>query len=58
MTVINKLGIKREQINQKIIEIFEEKVKEERNKLKEERVDVLNIVVANNAMILKVWILD
>jgi glycerate-2-kinase len=58
INIINKLGIKREQIGQKIIKIFEDKIKEEeQNKLKEaNEVDILNVIVANNKMILKVQI--
>jgi len=50
MEIINKLGIKREQIGQKIIKVLEQR----EEKVKEKEVDILNIIVANNSMILKV----
>nr|CAD2184146.1 unnamed protein product [Meloidogyne enterolobii] len=49
MEIINKLGIKREQIGQKIIKVLEQR----EEKVKEKEVDILNIIVANNSMILK-----
>jgi len=52
MEIINKLGIKREQIGQKIIEVLEHR--EEKVKEGEKEVDILNVIVANNSMILKV----
>uniref|UniRef100_A0A915NW28 Glycerate kinase n=1 Tax=Meloidogyne floridensis TaxID=298350 RepID=A0A915NW28_9BILA len=51
MEIINKLGIKREQIGQKIIKVLEQR--EEKVKEKEKEVDILNVIVANNSMILK-----
>ncbi|CAK5037980.1 unnamed protein product [Meloidogyne enterolobii] len=51
MEIINKLGIKREQIGQKIIKVFEQR--EEKVKEEEKEVDILNVIVANNSMILK-----
>nr|CAD2172595.1 unnamed protein product [Meloidogyne enterolobii] len=48
MEIINKLGIKREQIGQKIIKVLEQREEEEK-----EEVNILNVIVANNSMILK-----
>ncbi|CAK5020626.1 unnamed protein product [Meloidogyne enterolobii] len=49
MEIINKLGIKREQIGQKIIKLLEQR----EEKIKEKEVNILNVIVANNSMILK-----
>ncbi|CAK5088907.1 unnamed protein product [Meloidogyne enterolobii] len=51
MEIINKLGIKREQIGQKIIKVLEQR--EEKIKEEGKEVDILNVIVANNSMILK-----